>query len=212
MPSLPQIREALARHVPERLRERDARHAAVALCLREAAAGRPEVLLIERARREGDPWSGHMAFPGGIVEAYDASARSAAVRETKEEVGLDLLRGEALGRLDDLHGRHAGRRVGLVVSAFVFHVPDPEPLCPNHEVETALWFPLADLHAPERRIDHRYPAAGDVPYPGILVGEPGRHVVWGLTYRFLELFFQVLARPLPDRWEALRARDSGAGR
>ena len=35
----------------------------------------------------------------------------------------------------------------------------------------------------------------------ILVGEPGRHVVWGLTYSFLESFFRAVDHPLPDRWD-----------
>jgi hypothetical protein len=46
------------------------------------------------------------------------------------------------------------------------------------------------------------------PYPGIVVGDPVRHVVWGLTYRFLEVFFEIVGRPLADRWGTLRVSGS----
>ena len=43
-------------------------------------------------------------------------------------------------------------------------------------------------------------------FPGILVGAPDRHVVWGLTYRFLEVFFEVVGDPLPNRWDDFENR------
>ncbi len=167
--------------------------------LREAEAG-AELLLIERATREGDPWSGHMAFPGGRLEAADASTRSAARRETLEEVGVELAAAEYLGRLGDLAGN---RRVRprLVVSAHAFAIDAPSPfaLDPN-EVQSALWFPLVSLQEPERRVEHEIPELPGMRFPGILVGEAGRHIVWGLTYRFLDGLFEVLGDPFPNRW------------
>jgi hypothetical protein len=90
-----------------------------------------------------------------------------------------------------------------VISAFVYHVVDPGPLKPNWEVEQAFWFPLASLCDPARSVEYSMTLSGGLCYPGILVGEPERHVVWGLTYRFLEVFFQVIGCPLPNRWEGL---------
>jgi 8-oxo-dGTP pyrophosphatase MutT (NUDIX family) len=185
---------------PARLIEDLARpRAAVAVVLRDGpeAARDPEVLLIERARHESDPWSGHMAFPGGRVEPTDPDSRAAAERETFEEVGLALGGADVLGRLDDLEGRHAGRRVPLVISAWVYHVPAPGPLALNYEVEEALWVPVRQLVDPRHHVEYPTPWAG---YPGILVGRPERQVVWGLTYRFLEIFLDKLGHPLPDRW------------
>jgi len=78
-------------------------HASVAIVFREGPES-IEVLLIERAEREGDPWSGHMAFPGGRLEDHDDSSRSTARRETFEEVGIELASAEYLGRLDDIEG------------------------------------------------------------------------------------------------------------
>jgi 8-oxo-dGTP pyrophosphatase MutT (NUDIX family) len=198
--SLEAIRRALAGRSPQLVRAPagSPRGAAVALCLR-GLAGAVEVLFIERARREGDPWSGHMAFPGGRVDPGDRSARRAAERETFEEVGVSLVGAERLGRLDDMRGHQAAGHASLVISAFVYHVPDPPPLVPSDEVQCAFWFPLGDLLDPRRYVDYRFGPSSEWRYPGILVGEPERHVVWGLTYRFLESFFAALGRPLPER-------------
>jgi 8-oxo-dGTP pyrophosphatase MutT (NUDIX family) len=194
--SIDAVRSAFARHEPVVVGDPARPRAAVALILRDVASS-PDVLLIERAKHPEDPWSGHMAFPGGRVDPGDRDARAAAERETMEEVGLSLAGAEQLGRLDDLEGRHAGRPLPLVISAWVYHVPEPGPLAPNHEVETALWVPLSRLVDPAQRVGYPTPI-GD--YPGILVGEPDRHIVWGLTYRFLEIFLERVGVPLPERW------------
>lgn len=199
MPSLDEIRVALAAHAPVTVSDAALRRAAVAMILRGAARA-PEVLFIERAERSGDPWSGHMAFPGGRVDPGDAGARSAAEREAREEVGLDLRGAERLGRLDDLHGRHHAGVPRLLISAFVYHLPDPPPLAPNREVRDVLWFPLVELQRPERHVPWRIQGYQGPSFPGIVVGDPDRQVVWGLTYRFLEVFFRTVGRPLPDRW------------
>ena len=192
------VRSALARHDAKLVVDPARPRAAVAAILRDAGAG-PDVLLIERARHPEDPWSGHMAFPGGRVDRGDADPRAAAERETQEEVGLSLASAELLGRLDDLEGRHAGRPLSLVISAWVYHVREPEPLVPNYEVEAALWVPLARLADPTSRVEYPTAIGG---FPGILVGEPDRHVVWGLTYRFFEILFERVGQPLPNRWSS----------
>jgi 8-oxo-dGTP pyrophosphatase MutT (NUDIX family) len=200
VPSLEQIRRALSAHEAVALAAEGKRRAAVALVLRQVGH-LPEVLFIERARREGDPWSGHMAFPGGRVDPGDGNARSAAERETLEEVGLDLAHGELLGRLDDMHGHHAAGVPALVISAFVYHVADPESLVSNHEVHDFFWFPVPSLLDPERQVEYPPRSTRWGPYPGIRVGARESQVVWGLTYRFLETFLSVTGFPLPDRWK-----------
>lgn len=204
--SLDAIRRGLAAYSPALVARPGTRRAAVAMILRPGRDQGADVLLIERARRAGDPWSGHMAFPGGRVERSDASTRRAAERETREEVGVDLSRADVLGRLDDLERRHSGGPPGLVISGYVYLHPHPEPLVTNEEVEAAFWVPLAGLADPERHVTRVFSGAGEIGLPGIVVGNPDRHVVWGLTYRFLEMFFHAVAQPFPDRWqEALRA-------
>lgn len=196
MPTLEEIGRSLARRSPVVLPDGGERRAGVAMVLREDASG-PSVLFIERARSEGDPWSGHMAFPGGRMDPGDADARATAERETLEEVGLSLRGARYLGRLDDRRGNPVSHPA-LVISAFVYAVEAPPPLVTNQEVAEAFWFPLRELLSQERHVP--YLARAEHEFPGILVGEPERHVVWGLTYAFLESFFASVGRPLPDRW------------
>ena len=205
------VRTKLAGHAPEPLPEEGQNRAAVAVCLREGPQS-AEVLLIERAVHEADPWSGHMAFPGGRMEAGDASTRITAARETYEEVGLELSGAEYLGHVDELEGnrRFTPR---LIVSAHAFHVREPQDFALDpKEVQTAFWFPLRELHAAHRRVEHRIPELPEVRFPGIEVGEPGRHVVWGLTFRFLERMLHVLEHPFPGRWGNLSDFVDSAGR
>jgi len=214
MPSIEAIRRALGRQ-PARLESdraddgRRKKRAAVAMILRpQAGSDRAETLFIERARVPGDPWSGHMAFPGGRVEAGDDDPRAAAERETAEEVAVSLAGAERLGQLDDLRGRHAGRELPMIISAYVYLCLEPAPLVPNHEVAQAFWFPVSKLLDPGQR-DH-YETRG-LRFPGLRVGTAGPHVVWGLTYRFVENFFERLERPLPDRWQEVAAFRDGDG-
>jgi 8-oxo-dGTP pyrophosphatase MutT (NUDIX family) len=197
VPSFHEIRRALDAHQPRRLAMEESRQAGVAMVLRGDDRA-PEVLLIERAKHPCDPWSGHMAFPGGRRDPQDRHARAAAERETCEEVGLSLLGATLLGRLDDLEGHHAGRPAGLIISAFVYYVADPTPLVPNQEVAEAFWVPLRVLHDPARHVGYVYGAPGGPRFPGVRVGQAEGHIVWGLTYRFLESFFRVVGCPFPD--------------
>jgi 8-oxo-dGTP pyrophosphatase MutT (NUDIX family) len=189
-----EIRRRLAGHTP-RIIPPTAKHAAVAAVLHDSGSG-GDLLFIERAQHPSDPWSGHMAFPGGRVDPGDATARAAAERETLEEVAIDLATAEQLGRLDDVEGAPPGFD-SLVVSAFVYRVDERVVPKPNYEVRSALWVPLAYLEDPQRRVPFYWPREQRTThYPGILVGEPERHVVWGLTFRFLEIFFTALGRRL----------------
>ncbi|MEQ1567016.1 MAG: CoA pyrophosphatase [Myxococcota bacterium] len=109
-----------------------------------------DLLLIRRAHRPGDPWSEHLAFPGGRVEPDDPSPLQAAIRETAEEVGLDLSDAEPLGQLDDKLA--VGGKPGLVIRPFVFSTPRVRPaLRPNEEVADTFWRPLPTLLSGEGR-------------------------------------------------------------
>jgi 8-oxo-dGTP pyrophosphatase MutT (NUDIX family) len=191
------VRSSLARHGASRVERSAAAYAAVAVVLREGVRG-AEVLFIERAMRAEDPWSGHMAFPGGRLEGDDDSARTAACRETFEEVGLELTQSEYLGHLCDLTGR-SGAPTPMIVSAHAFHLERDQPLSLDpKEVRSAFWFPLTELRSQSRRTTHTIPQLPDRIFPAIVVGEPGRHFVWGLTYRFLEEMFRLIDRPLRE--------------
>lgn len=190
------VREKLGAHIPEQAGMSDRAHAAVAIVFREGT-GSVEVLLIERAERADDPWSGHMAFPGGRLEHSDDSSFSTARRETFEEVGIELAKAEYLGQLDDIVGNPRSGPT-LVVAAHAFFLTEKQKIeLDPREVRDAFWFPLAEMLEESRSVEYTIAQRPEAPYPGILVGIPGRHVVWGLTYRFLENLLNVLGHSLP---------------
>jgi len=162
----------------------DRKQAAVAAILRDSPGG-VEVLLIRRAEHERDPWSGHMALPGGRHDPTDRDLLHTALRETHEELGLSLDSQHLIGPLDDLEAVARGRRTGMVIRPYVFHWAEPEPprLHPNHEVAEALWAPLVPIH--EGRWDtHRPYDMGGQTWKLPAWDVHGR-VVWGLTHRIL---------------------------
>ena len=192
---LDEIRRTFGVHNPEMIRHDGSDEAAVAMVLQQGATS-VEALFIERAKHPNDPWSGHMAFPGGRRDPKDPTLRAVAERETLEEVGIELGPAEPLGRLNDLEGYRAGRKVGLVISAFVYFQPAPHALSLSDEVERALWVPISMLWGRNYRVSHIQGGLG--PYPGIKVGDPESHVVWGLTYRFVQCFLNIIGKPLTD--------------
>ena len=118
MPSLSWLQKYRPHKLPFR---RHVTRASVALIYRGPRERDGELLFIQRARRDGDPWSGDMAFPGGRLEPGDTSSRHIAMRETLEETGLDLFRqGEYQARLSDLLTRHHSRWSPMVVTPHVF--------------------------------------------------------------------------------------------
>lgn len=168
------------------------RQAAVAAILRAPREGDgAEILLMRRAERQGDPWSGHMAFPGGRRDPGDPSLVATAIRETREEVGLDLeAHGALLARLPDTPALMGGERVGIVIAPFVFALRESPALTLNEEVAEALWTPIGPLARGEVAGTFRHTRHGaTLDFPCLRVGE---RVVWGLTYHMLQALFAVL--------------------
>ncbi len=164
--------------------------AAVAAVLRHGPE-EAEILLIRRAEREGDPWSGHMAFPGGRRDRTDATLLDTAIREAQEEVGIHLERdARLLRRLPDLPAFARSQRADLTITPFVFAAADIGELRPNAEVAEALWTPLGPLVRGEGAGTFEYTHESGVwTFPCLDVNG---HRVWGLTYRMLELLRQAL--------------------
>lgn len=162
--------------------------ASVALVVRPHGADL-ELLLIQRALAPGDPWSGHMAFPGGREAPFDLSLLHTAQRETLEEVGIDLARqGHLLGRLSDVRPQSGAPRIQ--VSAFAFAVEPGTTAELNHEVALAVWVPLRNLAAPGAATEyiHALASGEELRFPAIGYQE---HVVWGLTYRIMSQFLEI---------------------
>ena len=189
--TLPQIRTVLERHDPQFVEPKpNTRQAAVAIIMRETVSG-PEMLFIKRADQEGDPWSGHMAFPGGHKDPVDNSLQHAAMRETEEETGLTLVGSEYLGALDHQLAQPRGRVLDMLIAPHVFQIDGDPTFTPNYEVAEVVWAPLQAMAANELHDTETKPMAGT---PTVFNGyrlERG-HFVWGLTYRILKTFFYTL--------------------
>jgi len=155
--------------------------AAVAVLLHEGAEGL-EALFIHRAERAGDTWSGQIAFPGGRHESADADLRATAIRETLEEIGVDLTAAEPLGVLDDMYPR-TPVLPPVVVRPFVFGVAERPPITLSAEVQDAFWVAFRALAAPgaqrEVTIHHR---GVDRVLPAYVVEN---RTIWGMTERIL---------------------------
>jgi 8-oxo-dGTP pyrophosphatase MutT (NUDIX family) len=183
-----QLSVRLAAHVPrEATPAPESRLAAVAAVLR--VVQEPEVLFIKRAEAAHDPWSGHIAFPGGRFEPADASLEATAVRETREELDLDLRLGRVLGRLDDLAPRSRALPP-VIVRPFVAVVPADVVLSPSDEVAASFWVPIRVLRDPAAKAEHVLESHGvRARFPAYRVDE---HVVWGLTERILRQLLTLI--------------------
>jgi 8-oxo-dGTP pyrophosphatase MutT (NUDIX family) len=180
------VRRALAGRTPAPIAGCTHR-AAVAILLRDGASG-IELLFIHRADHPDDPWSGHMAFPGGRAEDGEAPLAT-AIRESEEEVGIDLRRAELLGGLDELQ---AVRRIplDLAIAPYVFRVSEDAVAHPSAEVRGVCWYPLPDLLAGRYLSTFDYTETGNVlRFPCLRIEDK---VIWGLTYRmFSELAMRL---------------------
>ncbi len=162
-------------------------HSAVAVILTPAgsAPGQgledgPEVWFIRRAPRRGDPWSGHVGFPGGRAEAIDAHLRATAQRETWEELGVALPDAHWLGRLDDLRTRPVR---SLMVRPHVFALDAVPDWTPNHEVADVFHTTLGALMRGTDRTTMRWPAGLGVTLPKVDIDG---HVLWGLSLQIVD--------------------------
>jgi len=187
------LSRALRAHVRlEEAEEEGLRWAAVALVLRGEVLEEAELLFIRRAERGGDPWSGHVAFPGGRRDVTDATLEVTARRETREELALDLdADAELLGVLDDLRPR-AAALPSIAVRPYVFRLSREVVLVPNEEVQSAFWVPVSDLLDPARTVEHVFERDGaQMRFSAYQCGDD---VVWGMTERLVTQLLAV-ARP-----------------
>lgn len=166
--------------------------AAVAMLLRETEQGprELEMLFIQRAAHEKDPWSGHMAFPGGRVDPGDASALDAAVRETQEEIGVILDPAASLAAIREIQASAKGSFLSMIVYPFVFIMPPNAEIRPNYEVARTVWVPLNVILDPRQHTSfiHHYDSRSAelkcIEYEGSRI--------WGMTYRMLEHFAEAV--------------------
>lgn len=175
------LRAALRRRAAAAVTNERARRAAVAVVVTDEPA--PSLLLVRRRDRAGDPWSGHIAFPGGFASPDEEAPEATATREAEEETGLPLGRiGEQLGRLDDVAPRSV-LLPRITVTPVVFAVPPRSAVAPGPEVVDAAWLPASDVFNPSSRgtIQVMLPS-GVREFEAIRVAG---FTIWGLTERVL---------------------------
>jgi len=176
---IPSLKERLAAHAPAVVEDPALIWAAVAIIL---VPDPDALLLIRRAERTGDPWSGHMALPGGRRSATDPALLDTAIRETAEEVGAHLTPSDCIGTLDDVAPR-TPVLPPIAVRPYVFALKSIPPLTPNAEVASTHWTPLTEL-----RTTGAYRQV-DLIVHGASRSVPAYHlenaIVWGMTERIL---------------------------
>lgn len=176
MSELEDVRAALARPAA-RIEDGGLRQAAVAMLI---SPGR-RVWFIQRAERPGDPWSGHVAFPGGHHEPGDPDLLATARRETVEETGLELDGAEVLGDLDDLRTRPV---LTKMIRPYVFRLDHTPVLRPSAEAVAYHSLTLDELLAGHGRTSFSWPMRGlGVRLPCVEL--PGARL-WGLTLQVVD--------------------------
>ena len=190
-PDVVKLRAALESHrAVDTDVEDGVRRAAVALIIRAGESGAPELLFIKRSEYPADPWSGQVAFPGGREEAGDPTLTDTAIRETREETGIDLVRdGTMIGTLDDLRPQTV-RLPAVIVRPYVVLLNRFEPLLLSDEVAMAFWVPL------EAFKDARSWRETPVQARGIQINSRAfhhaGHIIWGMTERILAQLLALL--------------------
>lgn len=187
------LERALARHRARRIElDSEPTRAAVGMIF-EPRDDDLHLFLIHRAEFAGDPWSGHMGFPGGRKDPEDDDMLSTVVREVREEVGIDLEReARLLGPLDEIQGMARGRHLPLVISPFAFVVEGPIEPRPNHEVQSTLWVPHSFLADRRNQSEIEYRIDGQKVYLPAYVFQD--RTIWGLTFRMIQGLLDVLER------------------
>jgi len=182
------LAQRLAASIPVEVDQPGLYWAAVALIV---APDPDSILLIRRSQREGDPWSGHMALPGGRQETDDPDLVATAIRETGEEVGVGLTRTHLVGALSDVAPR-TPTLPPIAVRPLVFRLPGRPHLRLNQEVAAAHWLPFAELRAQWRQSVPVEVAGLERQVPAYVTPYG---VVWGMTEHILA---DLLQRPLED--------------
>jgi len=136
------------------------------------------ILFIKRTEREGDPWSGQIAFPGGHRGSTDHALKETAIRETKEEVGVNLREHTCLGLLPPV----SARTRKMVVVPFLFQLNTSINIRLNDEVAEFFWITLSDLATIRVSKSNVYTQDHKLLVDSYIYRN---HVIWGLTFRII---------------------------
>jgi len=177
------IIEKLSNSLDPKLEAQDA-DAAVALILK-IENQETEVLFVKRAEYPSDPYSGQIALPGGKRSLQDKNLKQTVVRETLEEINVNLLEScRFLGTMNVLESTLRPKMNVLPFIALLIH----EPLIKlNNELQDYIWIPVGRLYQHESTVKFSFGI-----FPAFIVDSV---VIWGLTYRILKKLINVFKQP-----------------
>jgi 8-oxo-dGTP pyrophosphatase MutT (NUDIX family) len=184
-PTAPEEIRRLIGRFPESSPPHGVAGAAVTIVLR-AGLSDVEVLLIERAVREGDPASGQIGLPGGHAEDDEGALVRTAIRECEEEVGIGAADFVGLPRFV---GLAEAPTLGLTVGVFTAELGPAAPGARARdpiEVAHVFWMPKSALR--RRRKILRETGSGPREVDATVIDG---HVLWGFTRRVLLNFFEI---------------------
>lgn len=187
-PLLRGLRRRLAARRPRRIVIRGFARAATLVGLVERPRG-PALVFTARSRRL-PCHAGQISFPGGKRESRDRTAAAAALREAREEIGLDPADVEVLGSLDDV-----ATYTGFVITPVVGWLGTAGGFTPDRrEVRAVMELPLSGLADPGNFAHAGYGDAAGRPHPLYEFRVEGVRV-WGATGRMVHDLLSLLGWP-----------------
>lgn len=151
-----------------------------------------EILLIRRAERADDPWSGQIGLPGGRVRKSDPSTKDALRREVEEEVSIDL--DIVAYELGPLSISSPMRNLDVKVQPWVFGLYRQPPVKVGQEVQEAFWVSLTSLPSLRSSAEIEIRGMRRTVDAFLING----HVVWGFTHRVLNELLTIPGLLRPD--------------
>jgi 8-oxo-dGTP pyrophosphatase MutT (NUDIX family) len=156
-------------------------------------AGDEPMLLLTQRTENVETHKGQVAFPGGTVDSDDRDRVHTALREMREEVGIDASEVEVCGMLDDL-----ATPTGFVITPVVGLLHTQPKIRPNEdEVADVFSVPLA-FFADPANAQREFRLAGGQQRE-VWIYRYDSRIIWGATAAVIRQLLTVLMKPVPDR-------------
>lgn len=175
------IRQALAGPIDAKVYKAESRLAAVLVMI---YGPEPYVVMTERPKTM-DHHAGEISFPGGRWQASDEDLLATALRETEEELGAKVLRGQVIGQLNPVVTLNSG----FAISPFISIQERIPELSPNSEIESVLNIPLVPLlKTMENDKDPAHQSIREM-----YTFKFQKHLIWGASARMLHQIYLTLS-------------------